>query len=66
MILSYKVCFKVCFAVEVNQAEEVIKMKDENTDDFYDTFENYLDDDEISPEEEGFMRGFTEGLLEEE
>ena len=41
-------------------------MKDENTDDFYDTYENYLDDDEISPEEEGFMRGFTEELLEGE
>ena len=38
----------------------------EDTDDFYDTYENCLDDDEISPEEEGFMRGFTEGLLEEE
>ncbi len=38
----------------------------ESNDDFYDTYENYLDDDEISPEEAGFMRGFTEELLEEE
>ena len=45
-------------------AEEVIGM--EGDDDFYVAFENYLDDDEISPEEEGFMRGFTEELLEGE
>ena len=38
----------------------------EDNDDFYDTYESGLDDDEISPQEEGFMKGFTEGLLEEE
>lgn len=38
----------------------------EGDDDFYVAFENYLDDDEISPEEEGFMRGFTGELLEDE
>ena len=54
-------CLSLHFSVE---AVEVIRMED--TDDFYDTYENYLDDDEISPGEEGFMRGFTEGLLEEE
>ena len=53
-------CLSPDFSVE---AEEVIRMED--TDDFYDTFESCLDDDEISPGEEGFMRGFTEGLLEE-
>ena len=35
-------------------------------DDFYETYEEYLDDDEISPEEEGFMRGFTQGFSEED
>lgn len=27
-------------------------------DDFYELYEEFLDDDEISPEEEGFMNGF--------
>ena len=30
------------------------------SDDFYNDFEEGLEDDEISPEEEGFMRGFVE------
>ena len=34
-------------------------------DDFYETYEDYLDDDEISPEEEGFMKGFTANVDEE-
>ena len=42
---------------------EVIKM--EESDDFYVAFENYLDDDEISPEEEGFMKGFTANIDED-
>ncbi len=37
----------------------------EESDDFYVAFENYLDDDEISPWEEGFMRGFTANVDEE-
>ena len=41
----------------------VIKM--EESDDFYVAFEHYLDDDEISPEEEGFMKGFTANVDEE-
>ncbi len=31
----------------------------ESDDDFYVTYEEYLDDDEISAKEEAFMRGFT-------
>lgn len=30
------------------------------SDDFYDDFEEELEDDGISPEEAGFMRGFVE------
>lgn len=30
------------------------------SDDFYDDFEEELEDDGISPGEEGFMRGFVE------
>lgn len=37
----------------------------EESDDFYVAFENYLDDDEISPWEEGFMMGFTANVDEE-
>ncbi|GEM_PF-6860192 len=29
------------------------------SNDFYDDFEEELEDDEISPEEEGFLRGFV-------
>ncbi len=29
------------------------------SDDFYDDFEEELENDEISPEEEGFMKGFA-------
>ncbi len=32
---------------------------DQENDDFYDDFEESLEDDEISPEEEGFMHGFV-------
>lgn len=35
-------------------------------DDFYDQFENSLDDDEITPEEEGFMKGFTDNIFRSE
>lgn len=30
------------------------------SDDFYDDFEEALENDGISPEEEGFMKGFAE------
>ncbi|MBI2143124.1 hypothetical protein HYU20_02170 [Candidatus Woesearchaeota archaeon] len=42
---------------------EVIRVEEQ--DDFYESFENYLDDDEISPWEEGFMRGFTANIEDE-
>ena len=32
----------------------------EENDDVYELYEEYLDDDEISPHEEGFIRGFIE------
>lgn len=44
--------------------EEVVRM--EENDDFYESFENRLDDDEISPEEEGFIRGFMGDMFSEE
>jgi len=34
-------------------------------DDFYEEFTDCLDDDEISPEEEGFMRGFTNSFSDD-
>ncbi len=36
------------------------EIETENTDDFYEAFEAELEDDEISPEEAGFMKGFTD------
>lgn len=38
----------------------------EANDDFYETYEEYLDDDQISPEEEAFMEGFTAKAHENE
>ncbi|MBI2176663.1 hypothetical protein HYU40_04960 [Candidatus Woesearchaeota archaeon] len=38
----------------------------ETNDDFYESYEEYLDDDQISPEEEGFMKGFTAKAAESE
>ena len=34
-------------------------MEEPECNDFYEAFENSLDDDEITPEEEGFMKGFN-------
>ena len=36
---------------------EVIELE-QDTNDFYDTYEQSLEDDEISIEEEGFMAGY--------
>lgn len=47
----------------MNGGREVISVEEQ--DDFYESFENCLDDDEISPEEEGFMKGFTASVDEE-
>ena len=38
-------------------------MEEHGQNDFYEEFEQNLDDDEISPEEEGFMKGFTEDIF---
>lgn len=40
--------------------------ENEANDDFYETYEEYLDDDQISPEEEAFMKGFTAKAHESE
>ncbi len=44
---------------------EVIRMENSAEDDFYRDFEEYLYDDEISAEEEGFMKGFTDSIFDE-
>lgn len=42
--------------MEYEPEEENWRME---TDDFYYDYEEALEDDEITPEEEGFMAGFT-------
>lgn len=41
-------------------------MSMEENDDFYESFETGLDDDEISPEEEGFIKGFMDDMFSDE
>ena len=39
-------------------------MPEEDIDDFEETPENQMDNDEISPEEEGFMKGYEDSYEE--
>ena len=48
-------------------ANGVIRMEQDGLeDDFYETYESFLDDDEISAEEEGFMKGFNADMFEDQ
>lgn len=54
--MKYKVK-KCCMHVESNQTNDTLE---EENDDFYknEILQNYLDNDEINPQEYGFMQGY--------
>ncbi|MBI2143922.1 hypothetical protein HYU17_02100 [Candidatus Woesearchaeota archaeon] len=67
-MLSYVVilCEGALIKAKTQPKEQEVIGMEEGLDDFYETFESELEDDEISAWEEGFMMGFTGELSAEE